>query len=175
MPDTNVSMADVGGLVSDVLGDVLVPSDSLNISAPEVPLPSVDVDMPSVGGGASGDPPSADVKLTVPDLNVDGRDASLTTGLATGAAATIGPIGAGLGLKGEFDKPKGDVDAGMFIPNLPSVDTKKPKKKLFGGVFSSSKENANVGIYDLSFTLFPNSCQVFQLVIYERFYEVRSV
>ncbi len=55
-------------------------------------------DTPSVEGGV----PSADASV-----KVEGGDASLTVGLAAGAAAAVGGIGAAVGLSG--DKPDAEV------------------------------------------------------------------
>ena len=65
--------------------------------------------MPSVGGEVSGDLPSGDVKLTGPDVDVEGGDSSLLAGLAAGVTAAVGAAAVGLGLSGKADKPEGEV------------------------------------------------------------------
>lgn len=69
-------------------------------------------DLPSVEGDLSGAMPSGDVEVTAPDVQVEGGDASLTAGLAAGAVAAVGAIGAAaIGLSGEG----GDVDAEVSV------------------------------------------------------------
>ena len=65
--------------------------------------------MPSVGGEVSGDLPSGGVKLTEPDVDVEGGDVSIVAGLAAGVTAAVGAAAVGLGLSGKADKPEGEV------------------------------------------------------------------
>ncbi|CAN0419400.1 unnamed protein product, partial [Ectocarpus sp. 8 AP-2014] len=93
--------------------------------------------MPSVEGGVGGELPSGDVSVTAPDVKVEGGDTSLTAGLAAGGLAAVGAIGAAVGLSGDkpdAELPSGDVDASVSVPDVPSVDVKKPKRGLFGGL-----------------------------------------
>ncbi|CAM9645850.1 unnamed protein product [Ectocarpus sp. 8 AP-2014] len=128
-----VSVPGVAGslTVPDVSGDVFVP----NVSG-AVDVPSVDIDAPSVSVEVRSMLPSGDVSVTAPGVKVEGGDTSLTAGLAAGGVAAMGAIGAAVGLSG--DKPdaellSGDVNASVSVPDG-SVDVKKPKKGLFGGL-----------------------------------------
>ncbi|CAM9963630.1 unnamed protein product, partial [Ectocarpus fasciculatus] len=188
VPDAGVSVPDVSADVSvpDVSGDVSVPDVSADVSVPDVSgslkVPSVDMDvplgsaeapsvdlagkmpeMPSVEGGVSGELPSGDVSVTAPDVKVEGGDTSLTAGLAAGGVAAVGAIGAAVGLSGDkpdAELPSGDVDASVSVPDVPSVDVKKPKKGLFGGLFGSSKGKIEVSSCVMMLPSLCSSCQV---------------
>lgn len=97
----------MSGLLPEISGDVDVPS--VDVKMPSVGLAGKLPDMPSAGGDISGELTSADVKATAPNVNVQGPDGSLTPGLAAGAVAGLGAIGAGLGLMSKGDKPEGKV------------------------------------------------------------------
>lgn len=116
--------------------------------------------MPAVGGDVSGEVPSVDAKLTTPDVKVEGGDVDLSAGLAAGAAAAVGAIGAGMGLSGKADMPAAEVDvsapkvdvdaalpsvSGDVGVDVPSVEIKKPKKGIFGGIGRSFKKSYSKG------------------------------
>ena len=96
-----------------------VPSASVDMPSGSVEVPSVDLsgktpDMPSVGGEISGDLPSGDVKLTGPDVDVEGGGVSLAAGLAAGVTAAVGAAAVGLGLSDKADKPDVEVRIILF-------------------------------------------------------------
>ncbi|CAM9917512.1 unnamed protein product, partial [Pylaiella littoralis] len=120
-----IEVPKVDAALPDVSGDVSAPDISATL--PEVSGGVSVPDVPSAQGDISGNLPSADVSVTAPDVKAEGGDGSLAAGLAAGGAAAWGGIGAAIGLSG--DKPEGEVDASM-----PSVEGKKPKKRLFGSL-----------------------------------------
>ncbi len=85
----------------------------------DVPSTSGDVSLPS----ASVDMPSASVDVPSVDASVDVPSASGDVSLPSASV----------------DVPSGEVDA-----SLPSVDVKKPKKGLLGGLFGSKKGKMEV-------------------------------
>ncbi|CAM9942619.1 unnamed protein product [Ectocarpus sp. 12 AP-2014] len=152
----DVSASNVAGSpkVPDVSADVYVPDfsgsvdvTSVDIDVPfgSVEVPSVDLagkmpEMPSLEGGAVGELSPGGVSVTAPDVQVEGGDTSLTAGLAAGGVATVGAIGAAVGLSGDkpdAELPSGVVHVSLSIPEA-SVDVKTPRKVLFGG-FSFKK------------------------------------
>lgn len=134
--------------------DVDAPSASVDV--PSVELAGKVPDMPSVETNVSSALPAGGVSVTAPDVEVKGGDASLTVGLAAGALTGVGGIGAAVGLSG--DTLSEEVDASMpsasaNVPSemrdasKPSVEVKKPKRGLFGGLSfkkPSSKGNMEV-------------------------------
>ena len=119
MPSASVDMPSAS--VDVPSGSVNVPSGSVDVPSGSVDMPSVDLSgkapgMPSVGGEISGDLPSADAKLTGPDVNVEGGgDVSLGAGLAAGVTAAVGAAAVGLGLSGKADKPEGEVRVWLCV------------------------------------------------------------
>ncbi|CAN0403485.1 unnamed protein product, partial [Ectocarpus sp. 12 AP-2014] len=169
VPDADVSVPDVSGEVSvpDASGSLKVPDVSGGVSMPsldmDVPLgsaevPSVDLagkmpEMPSVEGGIGDELASGDVSVTAPDVKVEDGDTSLTAGLAAGGVAAVGAIGAAVGLSCDrpyAELPAGDVEASVAVPDVSSVDVKKPKKGMFGGPFGSGKAKVEVPSVDLT-------------------------
>ncbi|CAB1105815.1 unnamed protein product [Ectocarpus sp. CCAP 1310/34] len=116
----------------DVLGGLSLkkPSGKISIGVPDMP------EMPSLEGGAGGELSPSGVSVTAPDVQVEGGDTSLTAGLAASGVAIVGAIGAAVGLSG--DKPDAEVPSGVVHVSLSipeaSVDIRKPRKVLFGGL-----------------------------------------
>lgn len=44
------------------------------------------------------------------------------------------------------DLPSGDVDASVSVPNVPSVEVKKPKTGLLGGILGLRKSKAKIEV-----------------------------
>lgn len=124
-PSGSVDMPSVEGGISgsrpiigsDAFVDAHNGIDGMSPGYVEFDMPDVP-DIPIYGDGIPGNLPPAEVKLSTPNVDVEGDDVSLTTGLAAGAVAGLGAIGAGIGLMGKVDKPEGEVRAYLKWPAL---------------------------------------------------------
>ncbi|CAM9942689.1 unnamed protein product, partial [Ectocarpus sp. 12 AP-2014] len=113
--------------------------------------------MTSLEGGVGDELPSGVTSVTAADAKVEGGDSSLNAGLAAGGVAAVGAIGATVGISGnqsDADLSSGNVEAcvsvpeapvGVKKPNRPSVEVRKSKKVLFGGL-SLKKSSCKISI-----------------------------
>ena len=102
-------------------------------------LPDTSVDIPP----ASIDVPSGSVDVPSVDLSGKGPDMPSVGGDVSGELPSASLDASGSLPSGEVDVSAPSVSGAVDVP---SVDVKKPKKSLFGGIFGSSKGKMDVEV-----------------------------